>query len=179
MDSLATGFAPVGCAQPKVLVLGSLPGLASIKVQQYYGHPRNQFWPIIEAITGEQHDTYIDHVASLDHYGIMLWDVVHSAHRQGSLDSNIERPGLRVNDFSFVVNSTCLELIAFNGAAAEKLFKSHVLDAGSLKGLMSDQLPAQLPAMLRMPSTSPANASQSFEQKLSKWKLLSRYVQTA
>ena len=172
MDCLATGFGPVGCAQPKVLILGSLPGLASIKAQQYYGHPRNQFWPILAATTGAQHDSYIDRVASLDRYGIMLWDVVHSAHREGSLDSNIERSGLRVNDFSFVVNSACLEIIAFNGAAAEKLFKRHVLDAWVSKELMLDQLPT----MVRMPSTSPANASQSFEQKLSKWQLLLAHI---
>ena len=118
------------------------------------------FWP------GQVDEpTYAERIELLDQYRLMVWDVLHSAHRKGSLDSNIERDSMQPNDFSSVMHSPHLSLIVFNGATAEKLFLKHVVPALN---------PAQ--HMLRMPSTSPAHASLSFEQKLEQWRTLLDYV---
>ena len=171
--TLATGFAAVGSPQPTVLILGSLPGVASLKEQQYFAHPRNQFWSIMATIVGfEVTSTYSDRVSCLAGRGIMLWDVVHSAHRVGSLDSSIKTPGLQVNKFSFLLDSKSVKLIAFNGAAAEKYFNRYVVPDLTQRGVDA----SMLPKMIKLPSTSPANAGFSFEQKLSEWQLIASYI---
>ena len=172
-NTLATGYAPVGSAQPSVLILGSLPGIASLKAQQYFAHPRNQFWSIMATIVGfEVNSSYADRVSCLADRGIMLWDVVHSAYREGSLDSSIKTSGLLANDFSFLAGSSSVKLIVFNGAAAENYFNRYVVRELAQRGV--DEV--LLPNMIKMPSTSPANASFSFEQKLSKWRQIANCI---
>jgi double-stranded uracil-DNA glycosylase len=173
VGKMATGFAPVGSSQPTVLILGSLPGVASIQEQQYFAHPRNQFWSIMATIAEfEVNSSYPYRVSCLAQHGIMLWDVVHSAYREGSLDSNIKSSGLQVNQFSVLLGSNTIELIAFNGAAAEKYFLRYAVPDLSQDGVDS----SMLPELIKMPSTSPANAGMSFEQKLSKWQLIASYI---
>ncbi len=173
IGDMATGFDPVGNLQPTVLILGSLPGVASIQEQQYFAHPRNQFWSIMARIAEfEVGSSYRHRVSCLAQRGIMLWDVVHSAYREGSLDSNIKSSGLEVNPFSDLLASNSIKLIAFNGAAAEKYFVKYAVPDVSLAGVD----PRMLPELIKLPSTSPANAGMSFEQKLSKWQILANYI---
>ena len=172
-NTLSTGFAPAGSSQPSVLILGSLPGIASLNQQQYFAHPRNQFWPIAAEIMGFEADSsYAERLSILTERRIMLWDVVYSAYRKGSLDSSIKTEGLQVNEFFDLLNPRSVRLVVFNGAAAEKYFNQYAVPELLKKGLEE----AMFPKMIKMPSTSPANASFSFEQKLSKWRYIENYI---
>jgi double-stranded uracil-DNA glycosylase len=160
----STGFPPVEPATARLLILGSLPSVESLRQQQYYAHPRNAFWPIM----GELFDAgwelpYTDRLQRLSVHGVMLWDVLHAAHRPGSLDAAIDPRRMEVNDFSSLLKRHgALQMIAFNGATSEKLFLRHVRKpcGRQLDGV----------ALVRLPSTSPAHAALSFEQKLAEWR---------
>ncbi len=149
------GLAPIADAATRVLILGSFPGLASLRAQQYYGHPRNHFWKLLGALTGEDLTAlaYEQRVARLRALRIGVWDVIARCERAGSLDSAIrnEQP----NDFSVLfAASPRIERVAFNGAKAARYRK--VLEAHGK-------------AVVVLPSSSPANAGYSFERKLACW----------
>lgn len=152
-------LAPLVSVKTRVLILGSFPGLASLNAQQYYGHPQNGFWRILQAIWPAEamesgQDSYQKRSEWLLARGLGLWDVYASCEREGSLDSQIRNAVL--NDFSLVRN-LCpeLQVIAHNGAESFK----HSKYTAALG------LPVH-----RLPSTSPANASWSFERKLCAWR---------
>ena len=156
---MLTAFSPLVSRQTRVLILGSFPGVASLQAQQYYGHPQNQFWKILQAIwpdglinTGA--NSYKIRSEWLLSKQLGLWDVYAACEREGSLDSNIRKPVL--NDFASL-KQWCPELqaIAHNGGESFKHSK-HTMLLG-------------LP-VYKLPSTSPANASWSFERKLSAWR---------
>ena len=153
------GLAPVVSEQTRLLVLGSFPGATSLARQQYYAHPQNAFWKILHAIWPTSAldikvDSYDQRVAALLTHGIGLWDVYASCQRQGSLDSAIEHA--RVNDLAGLSRSCPrLRVIAHNGGESFR-HASHTRTLG-------------LP-VLRLPSTSPANASWTFERKLAAWR---------
>ena len=87
---MKTGLAPIAGKSSRLLILGSLPGDESIRRQQYYAHPRNHFWPIMAGLLGEElPEDYEKKKAMLLRHGIALWDVLFSAEREGSLDTNI------------------------------------------------------------------------------------------
>ncbi|GMV56087.1 MAG: DNA-deoxyinosine glycosylase [Betaproteobacteria bacterium] len=157
------GFPPIADADARVLILGSMPGLASLRAGEYYAHPRNAFWPIMGALIGAAPALpYAVRVALLRTHGIALWDVLASCVRSGSLDAGIEPGSVIANDFaSFFRTHTAIRRIYFNGAAAEASFRRHVLP-----GLASPILPHH-----RLPSTSPAHAAMSFERKLAAWRV--------
>jgi hypoxanthine-DNA glycosylase len=153
------GLAPLASPVTRILILGSFPGAASLAAQQYYGHPRNHFWPILFAIFG----TSADHPAVADYagrcawllaHGVGVWDVYGSCERKGSLDSDIR--DAEVNDFAALARQ-CPELRAVGHNGGESWRHTH-----HLQGL-------NLPTY-RLPSTSPANASWSFERKLAAWR---------
>ena len=162
----ARSFAPVADPQARVLVLGSLPGVRSLQLQQYYGLPRNAFWRIVAAVTGVPADAVYDaRVAGLRQQGIALWDVIASARRSGSLDSAIERDGLVVNDFAaFFAAHPRIERVCCNGATAATLYQRWVVPS----------LPPVLAALplLRLPSTSPAHAARGYAEKLAAWSVV-------
>ena len=152
-------LAPLVSRQTRLLILGSFPGVASLRAQQYYGHPQNHFWRILQAIfppgpvnTGL--NSYQIRSEWLLSKGAGVWDVYASCEREGSLDSNIRNAVL--NDFS-VLNQMCpnLRAIVHNGGESFKHSK-HTQKLG-------------LP-VYKLPSTSPANASWSFERKLAAWR---------
>jgi TDG/mug DNA glycosylase family protein len=149
-----------------VLILGSLPGRVSLERHEYYAHPRNAFWRIMGELLGAGPDIeYGERARRLAGAGIALWDVCHEAHRPGSLDAAIRRPTVVPNDFqTFLRAHGQVRLICFNGAKAEELYRRTVL-AG---------LPETLRALRRetLPSTSPANASRTYPQKLRAWSLI-------
>jgi len=162
--SWSTGFPPVEPPVARLLILGSLPSVESLRQQQYFAHPRNAFWPIMgELFDAGREFPYTERLQRLSVNGVMLWDVLHAAHRPGSLDAAIDSRRMEVNDFSSLLRRhKALQMIAFNGAAAEKLFLRHVQKScgGLLDGV----------ALVRLPSTSPAHAVMSFDQKLAAWR---------
>ncbi|MGH8107102.1 MAG: DNA-deoxyinosine glycosylase [Arenimonas sp.] len=161
-----TGFAPVFSADSKMLILGSMPGEESLRLGQYYANPRNAFWRIIAKLTGNESELpYERRLKMLDDQCIALWDVLHSCRRSGSLDSAIETSSAKPNDFdSFLTQNPRIRCIYFNGAFAENCYRKNVLP----------NLPPQLAdiPILRLPSTSPANASLGFEAKLRAWQAI-------
>jgi double-stranded uracil-DNA glycosylase len=166
MDS--RGFAPLAAPSARVLVLGSLPGQESLRRQQYYAQPRNAFWAIMGELFGAGPALPYDaRVARLRRARVAVWDVCQSAYRAGSLDASI-RPGTVIaNDFAaFFRRLPALELVCFNGQAAEQLYLRFVLPT-------LDEPMRQLPRR-RLPSTSPAHASLPLEGKLRAWSELTR-----
>jgi len=163
-DSRLQGLAPVVGPRTQLLVLGSFPGVASLAQQQYYAHPQNQFWRLLQALW-PQHpqpgaQDYAGRCAWLLERGLGVWDVYDSCERQGSLDAAIRRP--QVNDFA-ALRAHCpqLRVIAHNGAESFR----HA-DAA----LAALHLPGSAPLQaLKLPSTSPANAGWSFERKRAAW----------
>jgi TDG/mug DNA glycosylase family protein len=153
-------------ARAEVLVLGSMPGKASLRANQYYAHPRNAFWPIFDEIFGIRRSLpYAQRCARLMQRRIAVWDVLKTCTRTSSLDSDIDPSSIEPNDFqTFFVEHPRIRAVYFNGALAEKMFNRYVLPS------MSDPV-ADIP-MVRLPSTSPANASYSFRQKLAQWRVL-------
>lgn len=150
------GLGPVVAADARLVVLGSFPGVTSLRAQQYYGHPRNHFWPILSALWeidlvglpyAQRLRTMLDH-----HVG--LWDVYASCRRIGSLDSAIE--AAQPNDLAALPRfAPQLRVIAHNGGESARAMK---------------QTAALGVEVVRLPSTSPANASWSFARKLAAWR---------
>ena len=154
-------FKPVTDSSARVLILGSMPGVLSLKANQYYAHPRNTFWRIMAGIFGfDAASPYEIRLEALKTSGIALWDVLHACIRPGSLDSAIEKGSRVPNDLkSFFTQHPGIQLVCFNGAEAEKSYNRYVLPELNVNGLK----------YVRLPSTSPAHASLSFEQKLALW----------
>jgi double-stranded uracil-DNA glycosylase len=160
-------FAPIIGDAPTVLILGSMPGVASLQVQRYYAHPRNAFWPMITTLLGAAET--IDYQARLNllmSRGIALWDVLARCERQGSLDSAIELKSAVANPIAELLQQQpSIQVIALNGASAHQLYRKHC--APSLR---------RAPPVLPMPSTSPANAAISWQQKYQRWAELTGFL---
>jgi hypoxanthine-DNA glycosylase len=145
--------------QTRLLVLGSFPSVASLAKQQYYAHPQNQFWRIIYAIwPSSRHITCLDSYQNRSDWllerGLGVWDVYASCEREGRLDAAIRHP--LVNDLSGLRQQcTHLRAVAHNGAESFKHAR-HTVALGV--------------PVYKLPSTSPANASWSFERKLAAWR---------
>ena len=161
-----TGFEPVLPARPKVLVLGSMPGGASLDAQQYYAHPRNAFWPVMQALFHiDTQLPYVQRVEQLKQSGIALWDVVHQCRRRGSLDTAIEPDSVVVNDIAELLRrNATIRGVFCNGGGAWQLLHRHFM-----RPIRAS--PINVP-VYRMPSTSPANARLSLQQKCAEWQLL-------
>lgn len=154
-------FTPISDAHSKVLVLGTMPGVASLEMNQYYGHPRNAFWKLMFAVFEQpfSNDYEVRKQLALQNH-IAIWDVLQACVREGSLDSAIEQEV--PNDFkSFLGAHPNLELIAFNGQKAAKFFKQYVILNKPIRQVV-------------LTSTSPANAGVSFEQKLREWQIITQ-----
>ncbi len=157
-------FAPVASADARVLILGSMPGVASLNAAQYYAHPQNRFWSIMGCLLGFDplETPYAQRTRYLTDAGLALWDVLQSCERPGSLDSAIRRETQVVNDFpGFLVGHPHIRTVFFNGAHAEQTFRRYV------GPLLRD---ASALTYIRLPSTSPAHASLSFDDKLACWR---------
>ena len=152
LDSLP----PVLSSDTRLVVLGSFPGLASLRAQQYYAHPRNQFWPLLSALWGIDLVglSYERRVAEASARGLGLWDVYASCRRVGSLDSAI-RDAVFNDLASLRQRAPGLRAIAHNGGESVRAMR-HTQALGI--------------AVIRLPSTSPAHASWSFERKLAVWR---------
>lgn len=148
---------------PRKLILGSLPGVASLAQMQYYAHPHNAFWRIIETLLANGEPcSYQERLDLLRHHRIALWDVVAAAAREGSLDSSIEAHTVVPNDIVGLLRRYPeIHTIYLNGGMAKTLFHRHV----------AKHLPREVAVMV-LPSTSPANARMRFEQKLVRWQVV-------
>jgi len=155
-------FAPVAGADATVLILGSMPGKASLAAGQYYAHRQNQFWGIMGELIGARASVpYRDRLEILKSSRIALWDVLGSCVRRSSLDAHIEAGSEVPNDFNgFFLQHPGIKHVYFNGAKAEQCFLKHVLPT----------LTTAQPGYQRLPSTSPANAGMSYQEKLLAWR---------
>ena len=163
--SLARSFPPIVDSSARVLVLGSMPGVASLEAVEYYAHPRNAFWPIMGKLLGfDPRMPYEPRCHQLRTAGVAVWDVLKKCNRPGSLDDDIDPASEVANDLPrLLADCPRIELIAFNGQKAETTFRRHVSP-------LLDASRREPPAMVRLPSTSPAHASRNFEQKLAAWR---------
>ena len=155
-DALLQGLAPVVAPNTRLVVLGSFPGVASLQAQQYYAHPRNHFWPVLSALWGidlraQPYDERMDVVRQR---GLGIWDVYAGCRREGSLDSAIE--DAQPNDLAGL-KARLPQLQAFAHNGGESARSMRITQALGLQ-------------VYRLPSTSPANASWSFERKLAAWR---------
>jgi len=164
------GFPPIIGRDPKVLILGSMPSEASLAQGQYYAHPRNSFWYIMGSLFEfDSEESYLQRIEQLKKNKIALWDVLQECERQGSLDSSIIGSSIKINDLSrFLTAHPTILLIAFNGATAEKEYRKNIFP-GLNKRLQNI-------SMVRLPSTSPAMATLSRDQKLVKWSVVAKAV---
>lgn len=158
---MPTGLPPVVDDATRVLVLGSMPGEASLRAQQYYAHPRNAFWRIMSDIVGvDLHADYDVCLRQLRVAGIGLWDVLHVCDRPGSLDAAIVRETMEINDFQQLFGAhPGIVRVCFNGAKAAQVF--HRLVAPTLRSPVDSRA---------LPSTSPANAAIPYDAKLRAWR---------
>ena len=159
-------FPPSASPDAVALILGSMPGEASLRAQQYYAHPRNGFWPILEKVLAiPKKLPYEERLLELRKKRIALWDVLASCVRPGSLDSDIRESTVVPNDFvSFFAEHLLVRTVFFNGAKAEQAWKKYVVP-------MSPALPDGF-RCIRLPSTSPAHAGMSLHRKAEAWKFV-------
>ena len=155
-------FDPVVDADTRLLILGSLPGDASLRAAQYYAHPRNVFWPLLSGVLGEDLGAlpYEDSLTRLLARGVGLWDVIASAERSGSLDAAIRSP--EAADLkSLVEELPQLRAVAFNGGLAARVGR-RILAGSSLR-------------LVDLPSSSPAHA-RSLSEKARSWAILEQFL---
>jgi hypoxanthine-DNA glycosylase len=156
MSELLHGLPPVIGPLTRLVVLGSFPGVASLQAAQYYAHPRNQFWPILSALWGVDLVAlpYAQRLQQMLAHGLGLWDVYASCRREGSLDSAIVQP--QFNDLAGLMRrAPHLQAAAHNGGESARAMRD-TLTLGW--------------AVHKLPSSSPANASWTFDRKLAAWR---------
>jgi double-stranded uracil-DNA glycosylase len=162
-------FPPLMAVGARVLILGSMPGVASLQAGQYYAHPRNQFWRILEQLCNQEEGpsyeglSYAQRLTMLRQHHLAVWDVLHSCVRPGSLDSAIEQPGALPNALiELLRKAPAMVRICCNGSTAHRALQRHFGQA------LAQQFP-QI-EIHRLPSTSPAHASWTFARKLAAWR---------
>jgi double-stranded uracil-DNA glycosylase len=157
-----TGFPPVLDARTRVIVLGTMPSVLSLRAGEYYANPRNRFWRLMtDLLDLPTHASYDERIAAMGARRVGLWDVLAGCEREGSLDANIR--AAEVNDFdALIAHHPDVRAFAFNGTKAASSFDGKVAGvrgAGSWRGMR----------LLRLPSTSPANAAADYDRLRSAW----------
>lgn len=158
-----SSFGAVADAQTRVLVLGSLPGEELLRLGQYYGHSRNQFWRLMGAVLGQELEAlpYPGRLEALQTAGVGLWDVVRSATRKGSLDTHIRAHEPNALE-ALVAELPQLRAVAFNGGTALRLGRA------LLDGIAGVEIVA-------LPSSSPAHTL-AYDRKLPAWMALRTFL---
>lgn len=168
MQPIHNSLPPIVDERTKVLVIGSMPGKQSLEKQQYYGNPRNHFWPIIGQLFDlEIPENYEQKLELLRSKRIGLWDSIQSCERQGSLDATIKNE--IPNDFqTFFQQYPQIQLVLFNGGKSFDVFKKYV----GLT-LLADR------DFQKMPSTSPIPGKniKSFDEKVEAWGIIKQYLE--
>jgi hypoxanthine-DNA glycosylase len=162
-DSTKSSFPAVVDPKTRVLILGSLPGEASLARGQYYAHPQNQFWRLVEAVTGVELAArpYAARLATLLDRGVGLWDVIRQARRAGSLDAAIRdhQPNALP---ALLATLPDLRAVAFNGATASTIGRKVL---GEAPGVV----------LITLPSSSPAHTL-AFDRKRAAWLALRPFL---
>jgi hypoxanthine-DNA glycosylase len=157
-------FPPIARRDAFVLVLGTMPSPASLAARQFYGHRHNAFWRIMGELFGAGLELpYTERTRRLKARRVAVWDVLQECERPGSLDSNIVLASEVANDFAtFFARHRRIRAVFFNGTKAESSFAKLVLPTlvERLEGIPLE----------RLPSTSPANATFRFDEKLARWR---------
>ena len=162
VEALKHGLPPVMRPDARLLVLGSLPGEASLAAARYYAHPRNQFWRLMELVAGEPLERlgYDERLERLVARRVALWDVVHAARRTGSLDGDMR--AVEARDLAgFAAGLSELRAVAFNGGTAARLGR---------KALAGSSL-----SLIDLPSSSPAYTL-PFAGKAGQWAALGAFL---
>jgi hypoxanthine-DNA glycosylase len=161
VNGMINSFEPIVDENCKVLILGTMPSVESLRKQEYYANKRNQFWKIVFSLIGRTIiNNYEDKKNFLLMNHIAIWDVLYSCEREGSLDSNIKNT--EPNDFNWLfMKYPSIKSIYFNGKTAEKLYR-RLVDKNINNGVMF---------LTALPSTSPANAMK-FEEKVREWQVI-------
>ena len=161
--SLKRAFDPVVDSRTRLLILGSLPGDASLKAGQYYGHPQNGFWRLVGGVIGVDLVAlpYPDRLEALKAAGVGLWDVIASARRPGSLDTAIRE--VEAADLNRLINTLpALRAVAFNGGTAARLGRRTLLRPADID-------------LIDLPSSSPAH-TRPLSEKAAAWSVLTRLL---
>ena len=158
--TLLSSFLPIIDERSRILILGSMPGVESLRLQQYYGHPRNQFWKLVyEIFETQASGDYEEKVAYIRNKKIAVWDVIENCYREGSLDSNIREE--KVNDFSALFKAyPDIKTVFFNGGKAYETYKKWI-GFSALPNL----------TFHKVTSSSPANTKR-YEEKLREWSVI-------
>lgn len=160
------GLRPVVSPATRVLVLGSFPGVRSLQLQQYYAHPQNHFWPIARSLWPQAlwpaDGDYAVRCACALAQGLGIWDVYASCEREGSLDSAIR--AAQLNDFPGLLRQ-CPQLVAIAHNGSESFRHARAVEQSLTQAGLANRVQIH-----KLPSTSPANASWSFERKLGAWR---------
>jgi double-stranded uracil-DNA glycosylase len=156
-------FAPVARADARLLILGSMPGTASLAAQQYYAHPQNQFWSIMthQGLSARELP-YPERLERLQQNGVALWDVLQSCVRPGSLDAAIQQKCVVANDLPALLRThPQIRRVCCNGGTAYRALQRH----------FGSQLEQEFPQLqcLQLPSSSPAHARMTLADKLLAW----------
>lgn len=152
-------FGPVFNAHSKILILGSMPSVKSREQQFYYGHPQNRFWKVISAVFDEGVPTTIEEKkALLQRNQVALWDVVESCDIIGSSDNSIRN--VRANDMEIILGVADIQAVFVNGGKAYELFVRYC----------GQYVQKDKPRLVKLPSTSPANAAWSYDRLRDTWK---------
>ena len=175
------GFAPIGSGEPRILILGSFPSVASLERGEYYGHARNQFWGILGSVLGFSPDApYAERASALAAAGIALWDLIASCEREGSLDDAIRAARANPND-RFLAAKPRVERLALNGGKAAASFAEHFapelkkLAIGAESEWRPPSAPGRIVSVVRLPSTSPV-PTRDYRSALDKLPLWSAFL---
>ena len=151
-------FDPVADTDSRLLILGSMPGVRSLQMQQYYGHPQNRFWKVLANVfQAEVPGTIEEKKAFLLEHRIAVWDVIGQCEITGSSDSSIRN--VVPNPISKILETTKIEQIFVNGKKAEQLYQRYIYPQTKRNAIC-------------LPSTSPANASWNLEKLTEAWKIV-------
>jgi double-stranded uracil-DNA glycosylase len=166
VSSLALGMPAVASTDARVLILGSIPGLASMHARQYYAHPQNLFWPMLCQFLGISPElSYQPRLRAMQDRKIALWDVLQACERSGSLDSKVRRESMQINEFAdFFARHPALKSVICNGKLAAQQFCRAVLPELKQIGVVVQ--------LLEAPSTSPANAAMPKTERIARWHAL-------
>jgi TDG/mug DNA glycosylase family protein len=168
MRHRTASFAPIATKKARILILGSMPGIKSLEMRQYYAHPQNAFWHVMAALFDAPVDTYALRIALIKNNHLALWDVLKCCERHGSLDIKIDDATIDVNDFAAFFNiHRRITHVFFNGTKSEKEFRKRVLP------FLSQKVCGRL-VLNRLPSTSSAMASLTRAGKIRSWQAVTR-----
>lgn len=169
MSKSKRGFSSIVDDNSHILILGSMPGEESLRLLQYYAHPRNTFWRIIGSLFSfDYHISYENRVKELKKNNVAVWDVMKKCQREGSLDSNIKNDTIEENDFvQFFSKYLNIKYVFFNGSKAEQEFNRRVLPKLQNREKFHFE---------KLPSTSPAMAMLNFDQKLKHWEKIKKVL---